>query len=215
MRGTLMRPHPALLLIVLTSGVLFCACGTAGFGASDAVSPAEAAAAPARSQADVATTVEPTASETVTAAPASEVATTTVAVASAGDNRAAWLGVDSAAQTFAGHLDEATQSIASCQTDAAAGANFGTCIGKAFTAIAAAGTELVATLDAGMAKSTGACWDALGAMRTATKTMSDDYQSAVSIQDLTSLETAYAQIGNDAGAYADAAMLAASSCSTG
>ena len=210
-----MRPHPALLLIVLTSGVLFCACGTAGFGASDAVSPAEASAAPDRSQADVAATTEPTATETVAAAPASEPPTTTVAAASAGDNRAAWLTIDSAAQTFAGHLDEATQSIASCQTDAAAGANFSACIGKAFTAIAAAGTKLVATLDEGMATSTGACGDALGAMRTATKTMSDDYQSAVSIQNLTSLDTAYAQIGNDAGAYADAAMLAASTCSTG
>lgn len=211
-----MRPHPALLLIVLTSGVLFCACGTAGFGASDAVSPAEASAAPDRSQADVAATTElattaPAATASAATAPASEVATTT----DSGDNRAAWLTIDSAAQTFAGHLDEATQSIASCQTDAAAGANFSACIGKAFTAIAAAGTKLVATLDEGMATSTGACGDALGAMRTATKTMSDDYQSAVSIQDLTSLETAYAQIGNDAGAYADAALLASSSCAIG
>ena len=206
-----MRPHPALLLMILTSGVLLCACGTASFGASDAASPAEAAPAPARTQADVAATTAPAATASAASAPASEAATTT----DSGGNRAAWLGVDSAAQTFAGHLDEATQSIASCQTDAAAGANFGTCIGKAFTAIAAAGTALVATLDEGMATSTGACRDALGAMRTATKTMSDDYHSAVSIQDLTSLETAYAQIGNDAGAYADAAMLAATSCAIG
>ncbi len=127
------------------------------------------------------------------------------------DNAAAWSSVNTGVRTFAGRLDQATQSIASCPTDAAAGADFSTCLATAYTAIAVAAQQLVDTIDA-TSKSGGACRDALSTMRAATQAMVDDYQRAVETIDLTRIETIKSRLGDDAQMYADATLAAASAC---
>ena len=145
-----------------------------------------------------------------TAAAASE---TTVA-ASTADNAGAWSTVDASAQVFAASLDQATQSIASCQTDAAAGQDFEKCAGDTYTAVATAGTTLLDSMTSVTDDTDGSCQEALITMSGAMQTMVTDYQRAVTTTDLTSAETLDARLGDDAQAYAEAALTAASACSS-
>ncbi|MGI9188371.1 MAG: hypothetical protein ACR2J9_12785, partial [Gaiellales bacterium] len=148
---------------------------------------------------------------TTEAAAAATVEATTE-TAPAADNVGAWTIIQSGAQTFAGRLDQANQSVASCQTDAAAGADFDTCIGKAYTTISTAAAELVATVDEALTTTDGSCHDSLTTLRDATQSMVDDYARAVTTTDLTSRETLDARLGDDVQAYADHALAAAAAC---
>ncbi|MCX6411694.1 MAG: hypothetical protein NTZ81_04990 [Actinobacteria bacterium] len=118
------------LSLVLVAGMLVAGCGGSVLGDTETATEAKAAGA--------SSTVEAAPVEAVveTAAAASE---PTVA-ASTADNAGAWSTVDASAQVFAASLDQATQSIASCQTDAAAGQDFEKCAGDTYTAVATAGT---------------------------------------------------------------------------
>jgi len=129
------------------------------------------------------------------------------------DNTAAWSSVSTGVRTFAGRLDQATHNIASCPTDAAAGADFSTCLATAYTAIAAAAQQLVDNIDT-TSKSVGACREALATMRAATQAMVDGYQRAVETIELTSIETIKFRLGDDAQIYADATLAAASTCAS-
>ena len=102
--------------------------------------------------------------------------------------------------------------LAGCQTDAAAGADFDTCIGKAYTTISAAATTLAGTVDQLVTQTDGQCHDALTTLRDATQAMADDYTSAAGTTDLTSRQTLEARLGDDAQAYADDALSAAAAC---
>ena len=189
------------LAIVLVSGLT--ACGSAADALRDSETATEARAAEA-------------------AAPTSTVAETAPAVdmaaeatARTGDNAAAWATIDRGAQTFAGRLDQATQSIASCETEAAAGVDFNACLDISFTDIAGAGDELAMIVTEAASGAEGTCRDALIALGEATRQMAGDYRNAIGMTDLTSLETAYQVMADDAGRYAEAAMAAGGACATG
>jgi hypothetical protein len=206
MIGSTVKRLPVLIPVaaILLGALLLVGCGASSLKDSETATDANAAevAAEAASTAEAATTEE--------AAPLSVEATTEAAPAA--DNAGAWSVIQDGAQTFAGRLDQANQSVASCQTDAAAGANFDTCIGKAYTTISAAATELVGTVDQALTTTAGQCHDSLATLRTATQSMADDYSRAVTTTDLTSRETLDARLGDDAQAYADKAMAAAAAC---
>ena len=192
------------LSLVLVAGMLVAGCGSSTLG--DTETATEAKAAGAASTVEVATV----AAAVDTAAAANE---TTVA-ASTADNAGAWSTVDAGAQVFAASLDQATQSIASCQTDAAAGQDFEKCTGDTYTAVARAGTTLLGSMASVTDETDGSCQEALTSMSGAMQTMVADYQRAVTTTDLTSAETLNARLGDDAQAYADAALTAASACSS-
>jgi hypothetical protein len=206
MIGSTVKRLPVLtsVAVILLGALLLAGCGASSLKDSETATDANAAevAAEAVSTAEAATTEE--------AAPVSVEATTEATPAA--DNAGAWSVIQGGAQTFAGRLDQANQSVASCQTDAAAGADFDTCIGKAYTTISAAATELVGTVDQALATTDGQCHDSLATLRTATQSMADDYSRAVTTTDLTSRETLDARLGDDAQAYADNAMAAAAAC---
>jgi hypothetical protein len=133
---------------------------------------------------------------------------------STADNAGAWSTVDASAQAFAASLDQATQSIASCHTDAAAGQDFEKCAGDTYTAVAMAGTTMLDSMASVTDETDGSCQEALTTMSGAMQTMVTDYQRAVTTTDLTSAETLDARLGDDAQAYAEAALTAASACSS-
>ena len=206
MIGSTVNRPPALILVVVLAlaAALLSGCGVSSLKDSETATDAKAAEATvvAESAAESATTEE--------APPVSADATTEATPAA--DNAGAWNVIQSGAQTFAGRLDQANQSVASCQTDAAAGADFDACIGKAYTDISAAAAELVGTVDQALATTAGQCRESLATLRTATQSMVDDYSRAVTTTDLTSRETLDARLGDDAQAYASNAMAAAAAC---
>jgi hypothetical protein len=159
------------------------------------------------------------ASSTVEAAPVEAVVETaaaseTTVAAGTADNAGAWSTVDASAHAFAASLDQATQSIASCHTDAAAGQDFEKCAGDTYTAVAMAGTTMLDSMASVTDETDGSCQEALTTMSGAMQTMVTDYQRAVTTTDLTSAETLDARLGDDAQAYAEAALTAASACSS-
>lgn len=201
-----MRRFAPLLSLSLVLLVVIVAAGCGGSGLSDTETATEAQAAGATSTAEVAaiTAVADTAAVTTE---------TTIATSTA-DNAGAWSAVDASTQVFAASLDQATQSIASCQTDAAAGEDFATCASATYTAVATAGTILLDSIAAASNQTDGLCNDALATMSGAMQTMVTDYQRAVTTSDLTSAETLQTRLGDDAQAYADAALTATSACSS-
>ena len=202
---TVNRP-PALILVVALAltAALLAGCGASSLKDSETAAEAKAAEAPVATE----STATPTTSEE--APPVS--AEATMEEAPAADNTGAWNVIQRGAQTFAGRLDQANQSVASCQTDAAAGADFDACIGKAYTAIADAATELVGTVDQALTTTDGQCRDALATLRSATQTMVDDYSREVTTTDLSSRETLEARLGDDTQAFASDALAAAAAC---
>ncbi len=184
----------ALLLVSL--GALLGACGSMNLGGTETTTETKE--------------VETSTQAVALAQPESAKATSLEGVPAV-DNTAAWSSVMTGAQTFARRLVQATQSIASCPTDAAAGADFSACLATAYTAIATAAQQLVDNIDT-TSKSDGACRDALSTMRAATQAMVDDYQRAVETTDLTSIETIKSRLGDDAQMYVDATLAAASAC---
>ena len=122
MIGSSVKRLPALIPVaaMLLGALLLVGCGASSLKDSETATDAKAAesAAPAATT-DAATT---------------EADVTTTAVENttpAADNAGTWSTIKDGAQTFAASLDQANQSVASCQTDAAAGADFDTCVGKA------------------------------------------------------------------------------------
>lgn len=208
MMGLPMRPRRSLplALALLVLGLATGGCGAledteTAMDADAAVlvgdeAPTASAEAPAE---------EPPASEPP---PAAEEPTAVTAA----DNAAAWAVIDRGAQRFAARLDEATQAVASCQTEAAAGADFTACQNASFAAVADAGEAFIAVLDEAVGRAGGDCRVALEGLRSATGQMAADYRGAIDMTDLTSLETAFMEMAADAGAYADAAMAAAGAC---
>ena len=150
--------------------------------------------------------------DTETSADATAAAEETTETATAADNGTAWAAVDRGAQDFAAHLDEANQSVASCPTDAAAGADFDECMGKAYTAIADAATTLIGVLDGARSQMDGDCAAAVGELRSTVQAMASDHARAAKTTDWTSLDTLKARLGDDAQSYADAALAAAGAC---
>ncbi|MEY4226228.1 MAG: hypothetical protein RL190_985, partial [Actinomycetota bacterium] len=203
MMGLPMRPRLPLALGLIVLGLAASGCGAVE-SLKDTETATEAQAAVTETAAVV---EEAPAEEPVDTAPVE-----TAQAAPRADNAGAWSEIDRGAQAFAARLDAATQAIASCQTEAAAGEDFADCQGAAFEAIAAAGDELVAVLDAAAPRADGDCRAALDQLRSATSEMSADHRAAVGVTDLTSLETAYAELAMDTGIYADAAMSAAGAC---
>jgi len=200
-----MRSFASLLSLslVLVAGMLVAGCGGSVLGDTETAIEAKAAGA--------SSTVEEAPVEAVVeTAAASE---TTVAAGTA-DNAGAWSTVDASAHAFAASLDQATQSIASCHTDAAAGQDFEKCAGDTYTAVAMAGTTMLDSMASVTDETDGSCQEALTTMSGAMQTMVTDYQRAVTTTDLTSAETLDARLGDDAQAYAEAALTAASACSS-
>lgn len=202
--STVQRP-PALIPVVLLAlaAALLVGCGASSLRDNETAADAQAA------EAAVST---PTTEATTAATEAADTVETTVSEAAPADNAGAWSVVKDGAQLFAGHLDQANQSVASCQTDAAAGKNFDTCIGAAYTAIATAAGELAVTVDAAVGETDGQCHDALATLHNTTQAMADDYLRAVDMTDLTSRQTLESRLGDDAQTYADTALAAAAAC---
>jgi light-harvesting protein B-800-850 alpha chain len=216
MMGLPMRPRLPLALGLVALGLAVAGCGAVE-SLKDAETATEAQAAEAAPPEETAAVMaeEPPAETVVETAPAEtaeEAPAETAEEAPPADNAGAWSEIDAGAQRFASKLDAATQAIASCQTEAAAGEDFTECQGAAFEAIATAGDELIAIVDAAAPRADGDCRAALETLRASTAEMSADHRTAVGMSDLTSLETAYAEIAADLSAYADAAMTAGSSC---
>lgn len=191
------------LSLVLVAGMLVASCGGSVLDDTETAIEAKAAGA----------------SLTVEAAPVEAVVETaaaseTTVAASTADNAGAWSTVDASAQAFAASLDQANQSIASCHTDAAAGQDFEKCAGDTYTAVALAGTTMLDSMASVTDETDGSCQEALTTMSGAMQTMVTDYQRAVTTTDLTSAETLDARLGDDAQAYAEAALNAASACSS-
>ena len=209
MMGLPMRPRLLLALGLIALGLAVAGCGAVE-SLKDAETATEAKAAEAAAPQETAAVMaeEPPAEAVAETAPAE----TAEEAPAAADNAGAWAEIDQGAQRFAAKLDAATQAIASCQTEAAAGEDFANCQGATFAAIAAAGDELVAVVDGAAARADGGCRATLEGLRSATAEMTADYRAAIGVTDLTSLETAYAELAADAGAYADAAMAAAGAC---
>ncbi len=204
-RATAVTP----IALALVAALLAAGCGSASLSDHETATEAQAAVADAEptTAAD-----EAVAAETAEATTAVEAEPATVAPAA--DDAGAWSAVDAGAQTFAAQLDHAGQSIASCETDAAAGDDFNACAGRAYQAMADSATTLVGVIDAAAAAAGGECGSALSAMREATRTLVDDYSSAISTTDWTSADTLRDRIAGDTQAYADTALAAASTCMT-
>ncbi len=187
---------PRLLIALVLLAPLTAACGASG---DPEVRPAEAATAAAM------------AGETP---PADEPSAAMVAVsaAEASANAAAWSAVDASAAEFAGRLDAATQAIAACETDAAAGGDFTACLGGTFATVADAQERLVAAIDDALAQAGGTCRGALEEMRANAAAMAEDYRGAIGVTDMTGLETTFERLAADATAYASAAMGAGAVC---
>ena len=196
--------HLLSLSLVLLVAAMVAGCGSSALSNAETATDAQAAGATATAE----VAAETAAVDTTTAA-----AETTTA-ASTADNAGAWSAVDASTQVFAASLDQATQGIASCQTDAAAGQDFAKCAGDTYTAVATAGTTLVSSIAAVAEKTDGSCHEALTTMSGAMQTMVTDYQRAVTTTDLTSADTLKTRLGDDAQAYADSALTAASACSS-
>ncbi len=194
-----------LALALLAFGLAAAGCGAL----EDSETAAEADAAVVAG--DVTDEAPEAPAETMPAEEAAPTVAEAMAVPAA-DNAAAWAVIDRGAQRFAARLDEATQAIASCQTEAAAGADFTACQNASFAAVAEAGDAFIAVLDEAAGSADGDCRGALEGLRSATGEMAADYRGAIDMTDLTSLETAYMEMAADAGAYADAAMAAAGTC---
>jgi hypothetical protein len=135
-----------------------------------------------------------------------------VAVEPAADNGGAWSTVDAGAQRFAAELDHASQSIASCETDMAAGADFTECAGRAYEMIVAAATALAGVIDEASAQADGDCRAALATMGGATRTLVQDYSDSIATTDWTSLDTLREKLGGDTQAYAETALAAGAAC---
>ena len=208
MIGSSVKRLPALIpvVILVLAAALLTGCGVSSL--KDSETATEAKAAQAAETTETTAAAEPMVVEEVE--PVSAEATTEEAPTA--DNAGAWSVIQDGAQTFAGRLDQANQSVASCQTDAAAGADFDACVGKAYTAISAAATELMGTVDQALATTDGQCRDALSNLLSATQAMVDDYARAVTTTDLTSRETLEARLGDDTQAYATDALAAAAAC---
>lgn len=204
-RATAVTP----IALALVAALLAAGCGAASLSDRETATEAQAAVADAEptTAAD-----EAVAAETAEATTAVEAEPATVAPAA--DDAGAWSAVDAGAQAFAAQLDHAGQSIASCETDAAAGDDFNACAGRAYQAMADSATTLVGVIDAAAAAAGGECGTALSAMREATRTLVDDYSSAISTTDWTSADTLRDRIAGDTQAYADTALAAASTCMT-
>lgn len=204
-RATAVTP----IALALVAALLAAGCGSASLSDHETATEAQAAVADAEptTAAD-----EAVAAETTEATTAVEAEPATVAPAA--DDAGAWSAVDAGAQAFAAQLDHAGQSIASCETDAAAGDDFNACAGRAYQAMADSATTLVGVIDAAAAAAGGECGSALSAMREATRTLVDDYSSAISTTDWTSADTLRDRIAGDTQAYADTALAAASTCMT-
>lgn len=183
----------ALLVALVASG-----CGASSLADSETATEAKAAA--------VATT------EAVVETTAAEPEPEPVEVEPAADNPGAWSTVDAGAQQFAAELDHASQSIASCETDMAAGADFTACAGKAYQQIVDAATTLAGVIESAVAQAGGDCRAALDTMRTATQALIADYTDAISTTDWTSLDTLRQRLGDDAQGYADTALAAGATC---
>jgi hypothetical protein len=196
-------PTPILLVALAMSAVLSAGCGASSLRDSETAAEAQAAVPAETTMTAAAMTVESTPAPEATAEPMT---------VPAADNAGAWSVIQDGAQQFAARLDQANQSIASCQTDAAAGASFDACMGAAYTAIATAAGELDRTVEQAIGQTDGPCRDALTALRKATGAMVDDYSRVVATTDLTSRETLEARLGDDAQAYADEALTAAATC---
>jgi hypothetical protein len=207
-----MRRAVPLLATALIAAALLAACGSAGEEATDALA-AEPAEVVTEAQASVGEAVDAALEEA--SAEAASRAEEAVEEPAAADNAGAWAAVDAHARTFAGRLDEATQSIATCQTEAAEGADFDACTAASYAAVADAGEILVAGVDEGIAIADGACRGALEAMREAAGVMAEDYRAAIGVTDLTGLETAYERIAADAEVYSLAVVDAAGACAGG
>ena len=184
----------ALLVALVASG-----CGASSLSDTETATEAKAAAAPTTAEA-VAPTTE--------AAPVE----TAVEPEPAVDDAGAWSAVDAGAQQFAAELDHASQSIASCETDMAAGADFTACAGKAYQQIVDAATTLAGVIENAVAQAGGECRAALDTMRTATQALIADYTDAISTTDWTSLDTLRQRLGDDAQGYADTALAAGATC---
>lgn len=204
-RATAVTP----IALALVAALLAAGCGAASLSDRETATEAQAAVADAE---PTTTADEAIAAETAEATTAVEAEPATVAPAA--DDAGAWSAVDAGAQTFAAQLDHAGQSIASCETDAAAGDDFNACAGRAYQAMADSATTLVGVIDAAAAAAGGECGTALSAMREATRTLVDDYSSAISTTDWTSADTLRDRIAGDTQAYADTALAAASTCMT-
>lgn len=205
-----LRRSLTLALPLLVLGLAVAGCGALG----DTETAAEADAAVVVADAVPAESAAEAEGAPVEEVPVEEPAASAeeAVAAPAPDNAAAWAVIDRGAQRFAARLDEATQAIASCQTEAAAGADFTACQNASFAAVAEAGDAFIAVLDEAAATAGGDCRAALEGLRGATGEMAADYRGAIDMTDLTSLETAYLEMAADAGAYADAAMAAAGAC---
>ena len=182
----------ALLVALVASG-----CGASSLSDTETATEAKAAAAaPVTTEAAAPVTTE---AAVETAAPE-------------GDNPGAWTTVDAGAQAFAAQLDHSTQSVATCQTDMAAGADFTACAGKAYRDIVTAATTLAGVIESALAQAAGDCRAALDTMRTATQALIADYTDAITTTDWTSLDTLRQRLGDDAQGYADTALAAGASC---
>ena len=208
MMGLPMRPRRSLPLAfaLLSLGLAASGCGALGDTETAAEADAAIVVESAEPEAPIAEPVE----EPAAVEPESEAEM--VQTEPPVDDAAAWAVIDRGVQRFAARLDEATQAIASCQTEAAAGADFTACQNASFAAVAEAGDAFIMVLDEAADRTGGDCRSALEGLRAATGEMADDYRGAIDVTDLTRLETAYMEIAADAGAYADAAMAAAGAC---
>ena len=198
-----------LLALAAVSAAMLAACGGSDLMDSETAAEAKAASAEVQASEPSTTAVQESAEATVIETTAME------AAALPADNAASWSVVENGAQAFASRLDQATQSIASCETEAAAGENFAACLGRSFTAVADAGTDFVALIGSTATVSDGACRDELAHLKDAVQRMVDGYRVAIGIEDQTSLDTAYQRIGDDSNEYVTAAVRAATVCTAG
>ncbi len=188
-------PRARLSLLLVIAAVLSAGCGAADLRDSETAVDAQAA-------------VEEAETTVVEAAPATEVASPSA------DNGAAWAAVDAAAQEFAGQYDAATQSVALCETAAAAGEDFTQCLGNSFTAVADAEDRMIARMTSALEQADGGCRAAIESMRGAAAAMAAEHRSAVGVADLTSMETHQLEMGAAATAYADTAIAAGAACAS-
>jgi hypothetical protein len=186
---------PTLIPIValVLAGVLLAGCGASSLRDQETAVDAQAAQTP-----DEKALVSESLPVAAEPAPPSEPAAAieTADTAPSADNPAAWGIVQAGAQTFA-----------------AAGLDFDTCIGEAYTTISAAASELATTVDGMIAQADGVCRAALSTLREAAQAMIDDYARAVVTTDLTSRETLDLRLAEDTRAYADETIAAAAACS--
>ena len=202
MIGSSVKHPPALILVIVLAlaAALLTGGGASSLQDTETATDAKAAENAAISAAAAVTTEAPA----VTA----DAATT----APSADNAGAWDTIKTGAETFAAQLDQGNQSVASCETNAAAGADFDRCVGKSYRLIAAAAVALVHTVDQTVGQTDGQCRDALATFRSATQSMADDYTHAITTTDLTSKQTLEARLGDDTQTYADTTFAAAAAC---